>query len=183
MSQLLLYLCNLLDNLARYRGRTGDIVFHHTTSERLFAEQRVQGPVGWTPRLNFTDAATRVEYREPGNDSPCWLQIRMGGSLSPEAIRTELEARGDLFYLNEIAWSVSREGERDEWEPETILVASVDVASGERALLSALLPWRSERMEIVGNFPPDRISSCKPQLDALVSSLRPFEGTAEVNLP
>jgi hypothetical protein len=36
----------LLRNLARYRERTANITFHHTTSENLFARGLVEGPVG-----------------------------------------------------------------------------------------------------------------------------------------
>lgn len=159
------------------RSDAGDIYFDHRY------RFRVQGPVSWTPRLNFAEASTRVEFREPGNDQPCRLQIRMGGALAPDAIRTELKKRGDLFYLNETKWSVSDERPRDDWEPETMLVASVDLPGGTHGQLSVIIPWRGERMEIVGDFPNDRISSCKPALDTLVGSLRPFEGTAELTSP
>ncbi len=36
----------LYRNLRRYRGRTADIMFHHTSSRRLFAEGRISSPVG-----------------------------------------------------------------------------------------------------------------------------------------
>jgi hypothetical protein len=36
----------LTRNIARYRHRTAEITFHHATSRELFAESRVQGPVG-----------------------------------------------------------------------------------------------------------------------------------------
>ena len=33
-------------NVQRHRGRTADVLFHHTNSERLFAEARISSPVG-----------------------------------------------------------------------------------------------------------------------------------------
>jgi len=36
----------LARNLRRYRGRTADIHFYHTTSQRLFAQARINSPVG-----------------------------------------------------------------------------------------------------------------------------------------
>jgi hypothetical protein len=33
-------------NMRRYRGRAAQITFHHTTSERLFGERRIDAPVG-----------------------------------------------------------------------------------------------------------------------------------------
>ena len=135
------------------------------TDERFHFQ--VRGPAGWNPRLNFRQPRVRVRFQEPGGGTPCWVAVNVtvSAALNEKALREELAGRGRVFYVDQIEWESSSGDTRPVW------VTSVDLEPGLRTEMSYFWMWKGARIEVVGNFPVNRVSSCKPHLDQVMSSV------------